>query len=451
MRYSLFLLFFLLFANFVKSQKQRPLTRVLIVFDASNSMYNEYKGSTRIETAKKMFEEFVDTLTQIPNAEFALRFYGHQKKVPPQDCSDTRLEIPFAKNNLSEIRSRIKNLTPKGTTPIARSLIEAADDFPNTPGVNMIILITDGIEECGGDVCEAAKKLKEKGIQFRPFIIGIALSAAEAKTFDCVGDFYDISSPGIFSEIVDVIITQTLHVTTAQVNLLDISGKPTETNVNMTFYDKYSGAVLYNYMHTMNIKGNPDTVKVDPSNHYRIVINTIPPVVKDSVVLYPGKHNIIAFETPQGKLQLKSSAGIVNLTNCIVRKNDEKQTLHVQELNSTEKYIAGSYDLEILTLPRIYHHDVLISPNSTKTIDVPSAGTIKLSAKETGYGSIFAEDKGKLNWIYDLNEANPSEILNLQPGNYRIVFRPKSRKETIYTIEKKFTIISGAAVNLNLF
>jgi Ca-activated chloride channel homolog len=450
MRYSLLFIVFVSLSFITRAQKQRPLTRVLIVFDASNSMYNEYKGSTRIETAKKMFEEFVDTLAQIPNAEFALRLYGHQKKVPPQDCSDTKLEVPFSKNNLSEISSRIKNLTPKGTTPIARSLIESADDFPNTPGVNMIILITDGIEECGGDVCEAARKLKEKGIQFRPFVIGIALTAAEAKTFDCVGNYYDISSPGIFSEIVDVIITQTLHVTTAQVNLLDIAGKPTETNVNMTFYDKYSGAVLYNYVHTMNIAGNPDTVKIDPANHYRVVVNTIPPVSKDSVVLYPGKHNIIALETPQGKLQLRTAAAQAPI-NSLIRKSGDKKTLHVQEVNSTEKYIVGNYDLEILTLPRIYHKDVLISPNSVKIIDIPRPGLLRLSAKEPGYGSIFVEDKGKLTWIYDLNEANPSETLNLQPGNYRVLFRPKSRKETIYTVEKKFSITSGSTVNLNLF
>jgi Ca-activated chloride channel homolog len=331
---NLLLSIILIFSAFAAlAQKQRPVTRVLIIFDASNSMYEKYNGSTRIETAKKMFAQFADSLAILKNAEFALRLYGHQKQVPPQDCSDTKLEIPFGKNNLDPIKSRIKNLSPRGTTPIARSLIEAADDFPNSPGVNIIILITDGIEECGGDVCDAAKRLREKGIQFRPFVIGLALSPADAKSFDCVGPYYDISTPGIFTEIVDVIITQTLYVTTAQVNLLDIGGKPNETNVNMSFYDKNSGALMYNYVHTINNAGNPDTVKIDPAIHYRLVVHTIPPVEKDSVILFPGKHNIIALDAPQGKLHIKvgSHGSAQQKTNCIIRKSGSTSTLHVQE------------------------------------------------------------------------------------------------------------------------
>ncbi|MBA3898778.1 MAG: VWA domain-containing protein [Bacteroidetes bacterium] len=435
------------------AQKQRPVTRILIVFDASNSMYEKYQGTTRIETAKKMFAQFSDSLALIKNAEFALRIYGHQKPVPPQDCSDTKLEIPFQKNNLPNIKERIKNLSPRGTTPIARSLIESAEDFPNSPGVNMIILITDGIEECGGNVCDAAKILREKGIQFRPFVIGIALNASEAKTFDCVGPYYDISTPGIFTEIVDVIITQTLYVTTAQVNLLDLGGKPTETNVNMSFYDRNSNELLYNYVHTMNGLGNPDTVKIDPSRHYKLVVHTIPEVEKDSIILYPGRHNIIAVDAPQGKLQFKMGAfrGTQYQANCIVRKAGSGKTLNVQEVNSTEKYLVGSYDIEVLTLPRYKLNDVQISQASTKTIEIPRPGNLQLNSKEPGYGSIFVEEKGKLTWIYDLNDANPGEFLQLLPGNYKILFRPKKKKETIYTIERQFKIDSDGSITINLY
>lgn len=452
MRFFL-LIFFLLNISFAFSQqKSKPLTRILIIFDASNSMYEKYGESTRIETAKKMFVQFADSLQLLKNAEFALRIYGHQKKVPPQDCSDTKLEIPFARNNLDAIKDRIKNLSPKGTTPIAHSLAEAVNDFPNTPGVNMIILITDGIEECGGDPCEAARKLKEKGIRFRPFVIGLALSATEAKTLDCVGPYYDIASEGIFTEIIDVIVTQTLHITTAQVNLLDISGKPTETNVNMSFYDHHTGTLMYNYVHTINSAGNPDTVKIDPAVTYKLVINTIPPVVKDSIQLYPGKHNIIGVDAPQGKLNIRipSYSGNTKI-HCVIRKTRDKKTLNVQDINTTEKYLVGTYDLEILTLPRTYINDVKILQSSTRTVEISKPGSVKLNAKEPGYGSIFTEENGKIQWVYDLNEHSSSEMLELQPGNYKVLFRPKSRKETIYTIERNFKVFSGGSIVVNLY
>ena len=38
----------------------------------------------------------------------------------------------------------------------------------------------------------------------------------------------------------------------------------------------------------------------------------------------------------------------------IIRKADDMQTLNVQTVESTDKYIIGKYDLEILTLPRMY-------------------------------------------------------------------------------------------------
>ncbi|MDQ3193082.1 MAG: VWA domain-containing protein [Bacteroidota bacterium] len=453
MRIFLLGLIFLSSTLTFSQQKQKPLTRILIIFDASNSMYEKYEESTRIETAKKMFAQFADSLQLLTNTEFGLRIYGHQKKVPPQDCSDTKLEVLFYKGNLETIKNTIKNISPKGTTPIARSLIEAADDFPSSPSVNMIILITDGIEECGGDICDAAKKLKEKGIRFRPFVIGMGLSLEDAKTFNCVGPFYDIAKAGVFSEIIDVIITQTLYVTTAQVNLLDAMGKPTETNVNMSFYDYHTKSLMYNYVHTINSAGNPDTVKIDPAITYKIIVNTIPQIIKDSVVLFPGKHNIIGVDAPQGRLNIKiPSYGSANIkTTTIVRNSGDKNTLHLQEVNTSQRYLVGNYDLEILTLPRIYIKDVNISSNTTRTIEIPKAGTVKFNARETGYGSVFSEINGKMDWVYDLDENNQTEILQLQPGNYKVVFRPKSRKEAIYTVEKNFKITSDGSIAVNLY
>ncbi|MBK9638483.1 MAG: hypothetical protein IPO63_11975 [Bacteroidetes bacterium] len=47
----------------------------------------------------------------------------------------------------------MEEISPSGTTPIARSLEECGGDFPKSQARNIIILITDGIEECNGDPC----------------------------------------------------------------------------------------------------------------------------------------------------------------------------------------------------------------------------------------------------------------------------------------------------------
>ncbi|MBK7855454.1 MAG: hypothetical protein IPJ79_11625 [Bacteroidetes bacterium] len=284
-------------------------------------MYAKWQSDTRYEIAKNLLSEMVDSLEKINHIEMALRVYGHTKKFPPQDCDDTRLEVPFGKNNAWNIRKKLRDISPSGTTPIARSLEECGKDFPEDPSRNIIIIITDGIEECNGDPCAVSLALQKKGIVLKPFVIGLGLGKDYLESFNCVGNFYNATTEEGFRNVFNVVISQALNNTTVQVNLIDAKNKATETDVNMTFYDTYSGAIRYNYIHTMNVKGVPDTLKVDPLSTYNIVVHTIPPVRKDSVKILAGRHNIVGIDTPQGDLLLKFD-GLSDYRNlqCIIRK-----------------------------------------------------------------------------------------------------------------------------------
>src|SRR5215203_1526351 len=284
------------------------LTRIEFLFDASQSMYARWQTGPKIDVAKKLMNQLMDSLRSVPDLELALRVYGHQKPFPPQDCDDSRLEVPFSKGNISTIQEVLKNLTPRGTTPIAKSLELCGNDFPQSKSRNIIILITDGIEECNGDPCAVSDALQKKGIVLRPFVIGLGLDADLKKMFDCVGRYYDAANETTFESALSVVIKQALNATTLQVNLLDSDKHPSETNVNMTFYDQRTGNIKYNFIHTLNSKGFPDTLVIDPNTTYKIVVHTIPPVSKDSVVQIAGKHNIVGIDAPQGYLLLKINA-----------------------------------------------------------------------------------------------------------------------------------------------
>jgi hypothetical protein len=72
----------------------------------------------------------------------------------------------------------INNLAPKGMTPIALSLELAAADFAKySEAKHTIILLSDGIETCGGDPMKAAQSLKDQGIDFKIFTIGFNVDA----------------------------------------------------------------------------------------------------------------------------------------------------------------------------------------------------------------------------------------------------------------------------------
>jgi Ca-activated chloride channel family protein len=419
-------------------------TKILFVFDASRSMSGTFNGKTRMQGAKELFNKFIDTLSRNKTYQFALRMYGHTVKYPPGDCRDSKLVVPFGPGNIETIRLKVNQAKPTGITPIEHSLTEAANDFKDTRSNNIVIIITDGIEECGGDPCRARHKLVEKGIVFRPFIIGIGLTPKQIKTFECVGDFYDAADSTAISHISGIIRQQIPLRTTVQVNLLDITGKPSETNVNTTFYDAERQAYKYNYIHTLNYRQNPDTMVVDAAPAYKVVAHTIPPMESAVTRLSPGKHNIIAIDAPQGFLNIRRQEGAYNNNEkikCIVRKKEEMNTLNVQQLNTTEKYITGGYDLEVLTLPRTYLSDQVIAQSKTTVLDIPSAGSLQLKCLEAGDGSILVKRGDRLEWVCNLT-GQTVQTYNLQPGNYVAAWRAKSLKGSIYTIEKKFTITS---------
>jgi Ca-activated chloride channel family protein len=418
-------------------------------------MYAPWNSNIKIEVAKKVMGEFLDSLKNLPNLELALRCYGHTTFFKPdRNCKDSKLEVPFAEaaTNSIKIKQRIQKLEPLGTTPIAYSLGECVNDFtPKANCRNIVILITDGIEECNGNPCQVSIELQKKGIFLRPFVIGVGLDVKFADVFACMGKFYDVSNEANFKDVLKLVLTEAITQTTVQVDLLDILKKPTETDVDMTFYEAGTTNIKYNYLHTINHRGNPDTLVLDPDIKYDLVVHTIPVQEKKNISIIKGKHNIIKLDAPQGYLKLELD-GTINkyYPTTLVRKGGELQTLNVQDFGKVEKYIVGKYDLEVLTLPRIHLKDVEIKQSTTNSIKIPTSGNILFSKQGPGYGSIYVDDGKTVIWVCNLNTTLQNEIIYLQPGKYKVVFRYEFAKETIKTIERNFEVKSGIAQTVRL-
>ncbi len=442
------------FYFFLLTLKAQPTNRILFIFDDSYSMYAPWNSNIKIEVAKKVMGKFLDSLKNLPNLELALRCYGHTTFFKERNCKDSKLEVPFGntKENAVKIKQRILKLEPTGTTPIAYSLGECAADFtPCSNCRNIVILITDGIEECDGNPCEVSIALQKKGIFIRPFVIGVGLDVKFADVFGCMGKFYDVSNEANFGDVLSLVLTEAISQTTVQVDLLDILKKPTETDVNMTFYDANTKQIKYNYLHTINHRGNPDTLVLNPDVTYNLTVHTIPPVEKNDITITRGKHNIIPVDAPQGYLKLELDGPISKYyPTTVVRKSGEMKTLNVHEFGKTEKYIVGKYDLEVLTLPRIKLSAVEIKQSSTNSLKIPTSGVAYISKIGTGFGSIYLDDGKQVIWVCNLNNALQNEIIYLQPGNYKMEFRFENTKETIKTVERKFAISSGITTNLKL-
>jgi len=201
-----------------QSRNSPPLTRILFVFDASFSMYGRWQTGMKMDIAKNLFVNFLDSLQGTPNLELGLRCYGHQFPLTPQrNCEDTKLEVPIGKpaTAIPAMKKRMETIVPKGTTPIAYTLEQCGNDFPPTSANvrNIIILITDGIEECGGDPCAVSLALQSKGIVLKPFVLGIGLEG-NFESLNCIGKMYDISSEASFTTVLNIVVSQALNNTT---------------------------------------------------------------------------------------------------------------------------------------------------------------------------------------------------------------------------------------------
>ncbi len=437
-------------------QDEERTTRILFVFDASASMLQKWDMNSGLKSdeAKEILTKIIDSLDNVPNVEVGLRVYGHQFTVPENNCEDTKLEAPFAVRNGAYIKARLAQIKFRGITPIAYSLMKAANDFPDTLGRNIIILLTDGDESCEGNPCEVVKELQRKGVILKPFVIGIGASLEVEQSLSCFGTFYNSPTPEMFHEIMYAIVNRAISKTTLQVNLNDALGHPSETDVNMTFYDHETGIPVYNFYHTLNDAGLPDTIPADPVFTYDIMVHTLPPIWKKNIVLTPKKHNVVDIDAAQGFLDIKMEgtgtySGVTQKIKCLVMKEDDIETLNVQSFNTTQKYLVGKYDLELLTLPRIHLDDVEIAANKTSSITIPTPGTITLNKRSNGYGGIFVYEENVLTKIYEFENTQMKEVIALQPGKYKIVYRTKFAKTMHETNEQDFEIKSGESKSLN--
>ena len=440
-----------LFMGISASAQTPEKTRILIIFDASGSMTTPIEKWTRIQVAKRMAIKLIDSLSTFKNVELALRVYGHQKTVDLKDCKDSRLEVPFAPNNFVVLKKRVNSLVPKGWTPIAYSLQECEKDFPAEKGVrNLVIIITDGMEECTGDPCQISQALQKKGIFLKPFIIGLGSSEQFKFKFDCVGTYYDANTEKDFENVVGVIVSQAMNATSCQINLLDKKLRPLETNTLMSIYDASTKKLLFNYEHTMNGRGVPDTLFLDPLRRYDIVVHTLPTVQKNNVELIVGRHNIIAIDVPQGFIEFVC-IGKTNYTDlkAVVSVKKKPGTIHAQTYNTKKRYLCGVYEMELLTTPRIHLDSVVVDENKTTTILIPQPGRLQVNKSRDLVCAIYHVVNGRMVWVADISDEYYQTII-MQPGKYTVLGRSKSETRTIYTFEKEFTITSATTTEINI-
>ncbi|HBY57400.1 MAG TPA: hypothetical protein DEG96_06010 [Candidatus Atribacteria bacterium] len=165
--------------NFEEGLARETTKNVELIVDASNSMWGQIKGESKISIAKVVLKQIIEGLSEEMNV--GLRVYGHRYKIKDERaCQDTELIIPIGPLQRDQLIQTIEKISPKGKTPLVYSILQSPQDFANLGG-GTVVLISDGIESCEGDIESIPLKLKESGIELRVNIVGFDIKEEEAR------------------------------------------------------------------------------------------------------------------------------------------------------------------------------------------------------------------------------------------------------------------------------
>lgn len=160
----------------------------MLVFDASGSM----KG-TRIAEARAAARRVLPVLTR--QRHVGLVTYGAAPEVPPA-CGAVQLKLTPAPDNAALIQAEIDALRPDGRTPLTEAVAAAANALGGGARRGLIVLVTDGEENCRGDPCALGRQIRALGKRLKVHVIGYRLRVPEGSALACLAG----ETGGVFVE-----------------------------------------------------------------------------------------------------------------------------------------------------------------------------------------------------------------------------------------------------------
>ena len=153
----------------------------MFIPDASGSMSEVAGGKTKIAVAKEVMHQIVPQLHE--NIRVGLTAYGHRR---PGDCSDIEVLIPAGSTDRTALLQHVDQLQARGRTPISAAILSVSSMLKLKEAETTIILVSDGIETCGGDPCQVVVQLQKTGVKFVLHTVGFHVNAAAAQQLECV-------------------------------------------------------------------------------------------------------------------------------------------------------------------------------------------------------------------------------------------------------------------------
>jgi len=438
----------LLFGGNALYAQQPEKTRLLLIMDCSNSMWDHWQSNSKIKVTQQVLLSFLDSISKQHDVDVALRVFGHLNK----EQFGTRLEVPFGSDNIYRLQSKIKTLVPQGGCTAAAALTDALSDFPATGSSrNLILIITDGMDDCDAEICDVARQVQLSGVVVQTFVLGIGGGAFSHAS--CAGSVFPVVNEEEFSKTLYDIFRLSGHKAKVVLNMVDATGELYETEHPVAFYDHRTGVIRHSTIYSVDSKLRPDTLLMDPLVTYDMAVFTHPPLRREAMQFSIDRPNNVDITVSEGTLKVQYSGQRPQwqqtAVDVIVRRAGSGERVAAQEVGETGQYLAGRYDVEVQTLPVTTLRGVEVRGNAATELSVPMPGMLVLSKpKGITTGAIFRLRDGQVEFATDLNPSTAGERLLLQPGQYELVLHPQNTTKYDKVQTRRFVIESSQTTKI---
>ena len=446
-----------------QAQQQPDRTRLLLILDCSNSMWDHWQSGSKIKVTQQVLLSFLDSVAHSGSSpasgeaaagrrggevDVALRVFGHLNK----DQFGTRLEVPFGADNTYQLQSKIKTLVPQGGCTAAAALTDALSDFPATGSSrNLILIITDGMDDCDAEICDVARQVQLSGVVVQTFVlcIGGKMSAHAS----CAGSVFPVVHEEEYSRTLYDIFRLSGHKAKVVLNMVNAQGQLYETEHPVAFYDHRTGVARQSTIYSVDSKLKPDTLLLDPLVSYDMTVFTHPPLRREAMQFDVDRVNTVDVTVNEGTLKVQYVGQRPQWqqpnVDAIVRRAGSGERVAAQEVGETGQYLAGRYDVEVQTLPVTTLRGVEVRGNAATELSVPMPGMLVLSKpKGITTGAIFRLRDGQVEFATDVNPSTAGERLLLQPGQYEVVLHPQNTTLYSKVQTKRFVIESSQTTKI---
>lgn len=453
---NIILLFIVLCFVVQSSAQDKELSPILFIYDASGSMWGKLQNKTKKAIASDVLTTTVNNLPD--NQNIGLLAYGHSKK---GDCNDIEYIVDLSNSSKEKVTSTVKSLNALGKTPLARSADMAINSLRKSKTKATIILVTDGIESCDGDICDVVSKAKLEGIDFKLHIVGFGLKDGEKEQLKCAasagdGNYYDANNADGLGEVLTEATSETVDDPKGNFSVYATkNGEPVDAWVRAFKAgtdEDVDGVRTYRDTAYLYLPLGKYSLEVRPLEGSKIKGTTVNVESKEGII----GHQTISFDG--GKVSvITTNNGEGWDSTCKVKTQDGKVVTGSRTYGKPRilEVNAGVYDIAVQALIikglETYHviEDVKVEPG--KTIEVAhnfESGILMVGAK--GGGALvdavvnIAEETSKKNVAnsrtYTSESSNPREFI-LNPGTYSITLTALTKgfrgKKESFTMEVK--------------